>query len=351
MNPRPAITVRRWTNLSVATALVVAVVAVVLAAGPAYLSANLVDKLTTLFIYIILAVMWNTLAGYAGLVSVGQQAFIGIGGYFAIRLSEWGFPAYPALIVSALACGVVALPISSFMLRLRAGEFAIGMWVVSELSRLLVNLDRLVQGDTGRSLIALAEYDAVLRQAYTYWFALGSMLVLLGLVFFLLRSRIGSAAQAIRDSEEAAASVGVKVLNVKRIIFVLAAIGCGMAGALWLATSTTFQPRSFFGIQWTAYMIFMVLVGGIGRFEGAILGAVIFFLLEAMFGASGVWYLIGLGLAAVLFSLFLPVGIWGVIEDRFKFRLLPVGYSLHMTGNDARRPPPGTARPAGEGAE
>ncbi len=161
----------------------------------------------------------------------------------------------------------------------------------------------------------LQAYSSGSRLAYTYWLALASMAVLLGLVFFLLRSRIGSAAQAIRDSEEAAASVGVKVLASKRIIFVLTAVGCAMAGTLWLATSTTFQPRSFFGIQWTAYMIFMVLVGGIGRFEGAILGAIIFFAIEAWFGASGVWYLIGLGLTALLFALFLPSGIWGVLEE------------------------------------
>lgn len=332
MSGSPEIKVLRWTNLSVATAVVVAGLMLLLAFGPAIFSVNIVDKLTTLFIYIILAVMWNTLAGYAGLVSIGQQAFIGLGAYFAIRLSDWGFSTYPSLIVAALLCGLVALPISAFMLRLRAGEFAIGMWVVAELARLLVNLDRLVQGDTGTSLIALQAYSSGNRLAYTYWLALASMAVLLGLVFFLLRSRIGSAAQAIRDNEEAAASVGVKVLASKRIIFVLTAVGCAMAGTLWLATSTTFQPRSFFGIQWTAYMIFMVLVGGIGRFEGAILGAIIFFAIEAWFGASGVWYLIGLGLTALLFALFLPSGIWGVLEERFGIRLLPVGYRLHFSG-------------------
>jgi branched-chain amino acid transport system permease protein len=340
MNLRAGIVVQRWTGQSIATAVVVAALALVLAVGPAFFSANVVDKLTTLFIYVILAVMWNALAGYGGLVSVGQQAFFGLGGYFAIRLSEWGVSVFPALVVAALFAGVVSLPISVFMLRLRAGEFAIGMWVVAELLRLLVNLDTLIQGDTGRSLIALAAYDAATRRAITYWLALASMAVLLGVVFFLLRSRVGSAIQAIRDNEEAAASVGVKVLAAKRIIFVLAAVGCAMAGALWLATSTSFQPRSFFSIQWTAYMIFMVLVGGLGRFEGPILGAIIFFLIEAWFGATGVWYLIGLGLTALLFSLFLPRGIWGSIEDRYALRLLPVGYRLSISKPAAAKTDP-----------
>lgn len=337
MSTRTDITVQRWTSLSAGVAAGVAVLAVILAVGPIVMSANAIDKLTTLFIYVILAVMWNALAGYAGLISVGQQAFFGVGAYFAIRLSESGVNVYLALVLAAMLTGVLSLPVSVFMLRLRAGEFAIGMWVVSELTRLLVNLDPLIQGDTGRSLIALSSYSTSDRRAFTYWLALLSLGALVGLVFFLLRSRIGSAMQAIRDNEEAAKSIGVKVLAAKRVIFVLAAVGCAMAGTLWLATSTTFQPRSFFSIQWTAYMLFMVLVGGIGRFEGAILGAILFFLLESWFGATGVWYLIGLGLAALLFSLFLPRGLWGVIEDRFRLELLPVGYRLRMGGGQARQ--------------
>jgi len=246
-----------------------------------------------------------------------------------------GYLALPGVIIAALLAGVCALPISAIVLRLRAGEFAIGMWIIAECIRLLVNLDPIIQGDTGRSLIALSAFDAVERRMFTYWLALASMGIMLGVIFLLLRSRLGSSIQAIRDNEEAAASVGVRVTTAKRIIFVIAAVGCALAGALWLATFTTFQPRSFFGIQWSAYMIFMVLVGGIGRFEGPILGAIIFFLIELWLGAAGVWYLIVLGLTALLFSLFLPKGIWGYIEDRFHVLLLPVGYRLQTSAGNA----------------
>jgi branched-chain amino acid transport system permease protein len=202
------------------------------------------------------------------------------------------------------------------------------MWVVAELAHLLVNLDSLVQGETGTSLIALDAYAAERRHALTYWAALGGMALVLGTFFALLRSRAGAAIQAIRDNEEAAAAVGVRVEAIKRVVFVLAAFGAGLAGALWLATAITFQPKTYFSVQWTAYMIFMVLVGGLGTFEGAILGAVIFFGIEAWFGAAGVWYLVGLGATALVFSLFLPKGLWGLLEARFGLRLLPVGYRL-----------------------
>ena len=101
----------------------------------------------------------------------------------------------------------------------------------------------------------------------------------------------------------------------------LAALGAGLAGALWLANAITFQPKTYFSPQWTAYMIFMALVGGLGTFEGALIGAVIFFAIEALFGAAGVWYLIGLGATALAFALFLPRGLWGWVETSFGLNL------------------------------
>ncbi len=323
-----AVRIERWTPLSAATMAVSLTLIVFLAAGPALFSAGNIDRLTTLFIYVIMAAMWNALAGYGGLVSVGQQAFFGLGAYATVRLANYGIDPFVSLFLAAVAVAAVSLPVSTFMLRLRAGEFAIGMWVVAEVAHLLVNLDPLINGETGTSLIELNAYAAPIRHALVYWCALGAMVALLGILFLLLRSRTGAAIQAIRDNEEAAASVGVKVMTTKRIIFVLAALGAAMAGALWVATAITFQPKTYFSVQWTAYMIFMVLVGGIGTFEGAVVGAVIFFLIEAWFGATGVWYLIGLGATALVFSLFLPGGIWGVVEQRFGLRLLPVGYRV-----------------------
>ena len=173
------------------------------------------------------------------------------------------------------------------MLRLKGGEFAIGMWVVSELAHLLVNLDTLVRGETGTSLIELNAYSIGGRRALTYWWALVAMTGLLAIVFWLLRSPLGAAIRAIRDNEEAAESIGVRVVRAKRLVFVLAAFGAALAGALWVATALTFQPKAYFSPLWTAYMIFMALVGGLGTFEGAILGAVVFFAIEAWFGAYG----------------------------------------------------------------
>ena len=108
--------IERWTQSGRLAVGAAALVLLVLALLPVLASGLVIDKLTTLFIYILLAVMWNLLAGYAGLVSVGQQAFFGVGGYLALRLVDAGMPPYLALVVGAAGAGLVAIPISTFAL-------------------------------------------------------------------------------------------------------------------------------------------------------------------------------------------------------------------------------------------
>lgn len=326
----PAIHVQRWTVASIATVSAVVAVLVLLAFGPIFFSPNAMNALTRLFVYVILAVMWNALAGYGGLISIGQQGFFGLGAYAAIRLSDHGIDPYGAIFLGALGVGLLSIPIGALMLKLKEGPFAIGTWVVAELLMLLVTLDPIVHGDTGTSLLQLTSFPAPLRRSLTYWTALGSMIALLVVLFVLLRHRLGVSIQAIRDDEDAAGSVGVKVMSTKRILFVIAAVASAVAGGVWVASTITFQPPSFFSVDWSAFMIFMVLVGGIGTFEGAIIGAVIFFLLENYLGATGVWYLITIGAVSLGFALLLPRGIWGTVQRRFGLSLLPVGYRVRL---------------------
>jgi branched-chain amino acid transport system permease protein len=307
----------------------------VLAVLPLLASNQVVEKLTVLFIYVLLAAMWNLLAGYAGLASVGQQAFFGLSAYFALRLVEWGAAPYPAMLLGALGVAPVALLASYFLLRLKGGEFAIASWVVAEAVRIVVMFDVMVQGETGTSLLALNAYDAVLRRKLNYEFGLLALALMLGLSYWLLRGRVGANAQAIRDDEEAAHSIGIAVMRTKRIIFVLGAVGAGLAGVVWLASAITFLPRTNFGIQWSVFMLFMVLVGGLGTFEGAILGAIVLFVLQELFSDFGVWYLLGLGALAVAFALLLPGGLWERIRKHTGIELFPTQRVLRVL----RKPP------------
>jgi branched-chain amino acid transport system permease protein len=288
--------------------------AAILALGllPLFGSALVVDKLTMLFILVMFAAMWNLLAGYAGLVSVGQQAFVGLGGYAMVRLVEAGLPPFAAIFVAALLTGVIAWVLSWFVLRMKAGEFAIATWVIAEAIRAMVSFDPLIQGDTGTSIVALNAYAPELRRLTIYLLALTTMTLMLWTSWKLLQGRIGAQSQAIRDDEEAAASVGISTFQVKQRIYILASVGCAVAGTLWLASAITFQPRTAFGVQWSVFMLFMVLVGGIGSFIGPILGALLFFALQEIFGDFGAWYLAGVGIVAILFALYLPRGLVGL---------------------------------------
>ncbi len=287
-----------------------------LAALPLFGSALIVDKLTLLTVYVTLAVMWNLLAGFAGLVSVGHQAFIGLGGYFALRLVEGGVSPFPALLIGGVLVLLAAWPLSWLVLRLKAAEFAVAMWVLAEAIRSMVMFDPLIQGETGRSLVALNAIDPDLRRTALYLLGLATAGAAMALSHALLRGRLGGEARAIRDDGEAAAALGVSTMRVKRIIFLVSALGCAIAGTIWLGSAITYQPRTAFGINWSVFMLFMVLVGGLGSYLGPLLGALLLFALQEIFGDFGAWYLAGVGLVAILFALHAPRGIMGLIADR-----------------------------------
>lgn len=320
--------VKRWTRTSKLFTGGAGVLAVALAMVPLAFDPDVVQKLTNLLILVLLAAMWNALAGYGGLVSIGQQAFIGIGAYGTVFFASYGMSPYAAMVLAVLLAGAISVPISFFALRLRAAQFAIGMWVIAEVISILVRLDQNLGAGTGTSLISMNQFDPNFRQAYTFWMALAFTALFLAALFFLLRSPLGASLQAIRDDEEAARSLGVRVASRKRLLFILAGFGCGAAGVLVVANTLFIEPGSIFSVQWTAYMIFMVLVGGLGTFEGPILGAVLLFAVQTTFTQGGPWYLVGLGATAALFALALPRGLWGALEDRLGLRLMPVGYRV-----------------------
>jgi ABC-type branched-subunit amino acid transport system permease subunit len=321
-------TIRRWTRLSTGFTSGLGLLMVALIFVPVALGANSVQDITTLLTYVLMAVMWNALAGYGGLVSIGQQAYIGLGAYATVWLALKGVNPYLGILLATLFCAAVAVPLSFIMLRFRGAQFAIGTWVVAEALAIWVSLDNALGAGTGTSLDQLDSYSPSSREHYTYWITLGFTAFFIVALFVLLRSRLGSSLQAIRDDEDAAASVGVRVVAGKRILFLLAAAGAGAAGAMTLANTLFIEPTSIFSVNYTAFMIFMVLVGGLGTFEGPIIGAIVFYFLQNKLGNDGVWYLVVLGGAAMAFALFLPRGIWGTLEERTGLRFMPLGYRV-----------------------
>jgi len=274
--------------------------------------------------------MWNLMAGYGGMVSIGQQAFVGTGAYSVIWLADkMGVAPLLTVPMSALVCAALAVPTSYLVFRLVAGYFAIGTWVVSEAIKLAVSQQPGIGGGSGISLAALSGWDRLVRDAAVYWAALAVMLVAIGGSYALLRSRLGLGLTAIRDDPTAASSLGVRVARSKRVVYVAACAGFGAAGAVSSLHTLRVQPDSAFGVQLTAFMIFIVVIGGIGTIEGPILGAIFFWVVQNQLSALGSWYLVILGAIAIVMTLFVPRGLWGLI-GRGRWGLFGTGYRLDM---------------------
>jgi branched-chain amino acid transport system permease protein len=329
------------TRASTVTLFLAIPAIVVLLALPAFASRVLLQELFYVFTMLALAQLWNLLAGSAGLISVGQQAFVGIGAYalFAFTVVANLDPVL-SIVLAGVIAGLVAVPAALIVFRLRGAYFAIGTWVVAEVCRLILAQVKQLGGGTGTSLppevaSSMVGLDFVrnlfavrgpaARDILSYWLALILAVGTFLLVYRLLRSRHGLALSAIGDSEAAAESAGVDVSRTKLFIYVATAAATGMVGALIFLQKARISPDAAFSlIDWTAYVIFIVVIGGIGTMEGPIIGVVIFYLLQYYLAALGSWYLMLLGALAIILMLFAPTGVWGLISRFYDISPFPV---------------------------
>ena len=279
------------------------------------------------FLYFLsLAMAWNLLAGYAGLMSIGQQAFVGIGAYALVVLAEdLGVNPFLTVPLAAGVAVIAALPASWLLFRLRGAYFAVATWVMAEVLRLIANasIDWL-GGGRGRAVRSLTGFDRGLREDLTFYVALALAVVAVAGTVWLLRSGTGLGLMAIRDSEPGAQAVGVDTARTKRNVYLFAAAIAGAAGALIYLTQVNVRPDAAFSINWAAYVIFIVVIGGIGTIEGPIIGTLIFLALrEVLSGLEG-WSMLIFGVIAIAVMLFAPRGLWGLVADRWNIALLPI---------------------------
>lgn len=298
---------------------------VVMMSLPWWGDSSTLRQVTELACLVIMAQMWNLLGGYGGLTSIGQQGYIGIGGYTLIVLANfYGVNPFLCVPLAGLVAMLIAFPASCILFRLREGYFAIGTWALAEVFRLLVANQQAIGGGSGTSLTAFRGVPRAARESTTYWLAVGVAFATIALVYLLLRSRYGLALVAVRDSEMASESQGIHVGRMKLVVYVLSALGFGVAGALFFLLSLRISPDSAFGVQWTPVIIFMVIIGGIGTVEGPLLGALLYFAFSKYFSDYGTWYMVVLGVIAVVVTIKYPKGLWGWISHRFDLRIFPV---------------------------
>ena len=329
--------VERATKASRVFALVAAVMLAALVSLPWWGDAGDMRLIAEMAYYVALAQLWNLLAGYAGLVSVGQQAYVGLGGYMLFYLTGvWNLNVYVAVLLAGPFAGLMAIPVSFAVFRLRGAYFAIGTWVVSEVFALLASLITVLGAGSGLSLTVpiLQEIspDRDTRNTLLYLMTLAAALFVVGIVYLLLRSRHGLALTAIRDSEPASASLGVNTFRTKFIVYIATAACTGLIGALIFLQKLRISPEAGFSINdWTVVVIFMVVIGGIGTIEGPFIGMLIYIVLRELLADYGTYYLILLGLIAIVIMLKAPSGLWGWVIQRYNLQLFPVGRRLVPT--------------------
>jgi branched-chain amino acid transport system permease protein len=317
-----------------------AIIAIALFA-PLFVPRSGIQDLFFILTMLVLAQCWNLLAGYAGLVSVGQQAFVGFGGYAMFAgVALFGLDPLIGILAGGVMAALLAIPTGLFAFRLQGAYFAIGTWVIAEVVRLLLAQWKALGGGTGTSLPSGATREMFgvdlvanlfgVRTAQAvdivcYWLSLLLAVATVALIYKLLRSRQGLGLAAVRDNQEAARAVGVDALRLKAAVYVVTAFMTGLAGALIYVQKARISPDAAFSVtDWTAYVIFIVVIGGIGSIEGPIVGVIVLYLLQTLLADYGSWYLLILGLIGIVVMLFAPRGLWGLFSERTGLQLFPI---------------------------
>lgn len=329
--------ITRITNASrIASALALILIAILIAA-PLWGSTATLRLIGEMMVYLALASLWNLLAGYTGLISVGQQAYVGFGTYVVVASSVlFGIHPYLAIPMAGALAVLIALPVGKLVFRLQGAYFAIGTWVVAEVFRLVFAQLGVIGlgGGSGISLPAKVMQTLAVnkfwREASIFWITLVLGIGALALVYGLLRSRIGLALTAIRDSEVASSSLGIKIDRIKYVVYVAVAGMTAMVGSIISLQKIRVSPDAAFSVNdWTAFVIFIVVIGGIGTIEGPIVGTIVYFLLREFLADLGSIYLLFLGALAIVIMLVAPKGIWGYIAARWNISLFPTGYYVN----------------------
>jgi branched-chain amino acid transport system permease protein len=272
-------------------------------------------------VYLILAIGLNLTLGYAGQISLAHAAFMSFGAYAVAILGQYGLPFELGLLAGALlafACGLLvgfpALKVKHHYLAMVTLGFNIIVFLV------LRNWEVLTGGSFGISGIARPVWGTLSfasDRAY-YCYILGWASLVVASAYWILHSRWGRAFRAIRENEMRAEVVGVSLRTYKLMAFAIGAAYAGIGGALFAPLIAYIDPNAF-TIDRSIQFLMMVVLGGLGRFEGPFIGATVVTVLPELLRASEGLYLIIYSGAVILMMLFMPkglVGLWDWLMTR-----------------------------------
>lgn len=289
------------------------VVIVLLCVIPTFADAGVTSILTLIFIYMVFGQMWNLLAGFSGLVSLGNQIFIGLGGYsLAILSQKLGLPIPVGILAGGVISVIFALIISVPIFKMKGVFFTIGTWIIAEILLVLFGSWQYVSAGVGMNISVAYEVSPMTL----YYIGLILAIAAVVLVFLLLKSKFGLSLMALRDNESAAETNAVELYGTKLKCFLIAAFVTGIAGGVMYLQLSFIQPTASFGISWTVAMVFMVIIGGIGTIEGPIIGAVFYVVIRQFLYDYPGFGMIILGVLAIVVIMVAPKGIMGFINSK-----------------------------------
>jgi branched-chain amino acid transport system permease protein len=300
----------------------VVIISAALYALPLYGGKYTIMLVMLMGMYVSLGHMWNLLAGYSGLISLGQQMYIGVGGYtLAVASSKLGLPLIAGLILGGLVSVIISIGLSYLLLRMKGMYFAIATWMFAEAALLIVA--SIAYLGKGQGLFIVEARKLVTAQIY--YFSITLAIVTTIVLVLLLRSKLGLGLFAIRDNDSASATSGVPQFKSKLYCMILSSFITGVCGGVFYMSQVWVQPYASFSISWTVAAVFIVVIGGIGTITGPIIGGVIYVFLSqylSTLSQIGSLNMVILGIIAVAVILVAPKGVVGTLQERFDFEII-----------------------------
>ncbi len=297
--------------------LVLLVTIIVLALLPKMgLPQNWILYLFVFFIYLTFANMWNLLAGYCGLISLCQPAFIGLGCYTLVIFTWNQLPVFAGIIGGAIVSALFVLLISKAVFRLRGVYFAIGTLVVPAALRVIFLIWRPVGNEFhGKGAGYMIKGIENFSMTNLYWMAIIIGVASIFIMRAILSSKMGMGLAATRDNDEAASSLGINIFKLKLIAFMISAFVTAIAGAVFFIYQGYISPTACFSMNWTMTMILAVVIGGIGTEIGPIIGTIIAVFLQFTLARFGGISMIIQGCLLIIIMVAAPNGIMGLVKN------------------------------------
>lgn len=289
---------------------------------------------TLIIMFAVLAQSWNFIGGFTGYSAFGNVAFFGIGAYTTGLMLLSNQPFWLGLLAGAFVAGLFAFLLGLPVLRLRGHYFAIATLGIAEALREFVAVRDVGGGGGGLISLPLPGLSSYIGFFYAF---LGLSLLCLLITVFLTRSRFGYALIAIRESEQAAETLGVPTYRYKVGAFVLSAIPAALAGGLYAYWATGFDPDTVFNVGISVEMVLLTFLGGAGTILGPLLGAIAFEYTSFQLQTSGFsLHNTLLGLSIIVVTIFLPQGIVRLVQEFFR-KPAPGSTRTHRLGEGVRR--------------